>query len=113
MTETALDRSPEDPSTPDEAEQGTSAGRQSGRIRLLLAVGLTATSFWVANKGLLWGPGIPRGLVVLAIIQMGMHLAFFRHITTAPDGTNTKLALAFGVSTVILVFADSLWIMPV
>jgi cytochrome o ubiquinol oxidase operon protein cyoD len=42
---------------------------------------------------------------------MGIHLVFFLHITTGPDGTNNILALAFGVLIVILVVAGSLWIM--
>jgi cytochrome o ubiquinol oxidase operon protein cyoD len=80
-------------------------------IGLALAVILTATSFWVANTSLLWAPGIPLGLVVLAIAQMGVHLVFFLHITTGPDNTNNVLALAFGVLIVFLVMAGSLWIM--
>ena len=78
---------------------------------LFLAVILTATSFWVANTTLLWAPGVALGLAVLAIAQMGVHLVFFLHITTAPDSTNNVLALAFGVLVVFLVIAGSLWIM--
>ena len=78
---------------------------------LFLAVILTATSFWVANTSLLWGPGVPLGLIVLAIAQMGVHLVFFLHITTAPDSTNNVLALAFGILIVFLVIVGSLWIM--
>ena len=80
-------------------------------IGLVLAVVLTATSFWVANTSLLWGPGVRLGLAVLAIAQMGVHLVFFLHITTGPDNTNNVLALAFGVLIVILVVVGSLWIM--
>jgi len=65
----------------------------------------------VANTSLLWPPGIPLGLVVLAIAQMGVHLVFFLHITTGPDNTNNVLALAFGVLIVFLVVVGSLWIM--
>jgi cytochrome o ubiquinol oxidase subunit IV len=88
--------------------------RESGvfvyTIGLFLAVILTATSFWVANTSLLWAPGIPLGLAVLAIAQMGVHLVFFLHITTGPDNTNNVLALAFGVLIVTVVVAGSLWI---
>ena len=80
-------------------------------IGLGLAVILTATSFWVANTSVLWGPGVHLGLAVLAIAQMGVHLVFFLHITTAPDNTNNVLALAFGVLIVFLVMVGSLWIM--
>nr|WP_246461528.1 cytochrome o ubiquinol oxidase subunit IV [Mesorhizobium sangaii] len=78
---------------------------------LFLAVVLTATSFWVANTSIIWSTGVPLGLSVLAIAQMGIHLVFFLHITTGPDDTNNVLALAFGVLIVILVVAGSLWIM--
>lgn len=80
-------------------------------IGLILATGLTATSFWVASTHALWGPGVPIGLCVLAVAQMGIHLVFFLHITTGPDNTNNVLALAFGVLIVFLVVAGSLWIM--
>jgi cytochrome o ubiquinol oxidase subunit IV len=79
-------------------------------IGLGLAVILTATSFWAANTSLLWLPGVPLGLAVLAIAQMGVHLVFFLHITTGPDNTNNVLALAFGLLIVTLVVAGSLWI---
>ncbi|HLH97445.1 MAG TPA: cytochrome o ubiquinol oxidase subunit IV [Xanthobacteraceae bacterium] len=91
------------------------AGRFSGFLTyttgLVLAVILTATSFWAANTTLLWAPGVPLGLAVLAIAQMGIHLVFFLHITTGPDNTNNVLALAFGLLIVTLVVAGSLWIM--
>jgi len=50
-------------------------------------------------------------LVVLAVAQIGAHLVFFLHITTAPDNTNSALALAFGVLIVALIIGSSLWIM--
>ena len=80
-------------------------------IGLGLALLLTAISFWVASTGLLWGPGIAVGLVVLAIAQIGIHLVFFLHITSGPDNTNNVLALAFGVLIVFLVMVGTIWIM--
>jgi cytochrome o ubiquinol oxidase operon protein cyoD len=57
-------------------------------------------------------PGVLLGLAALAIAQMGVHLVFFLHITTGPDGTNNVLALALGILIVILVAAGSIFIMP-
>jgi cytochrome o ubiquinol oxidase subunit IV len=111
MTATRYDRAPGDTSTPAEVPADELSGVLVYSIGLLLAVLLTATSFWVANTSLLWTPGIPLGLAVLAIAQMGVHLVFFLHITTGPDNTNNVLALAFGVLIVALVIAGSLWIM--
>jgi cytochrome o ubiquinol oxidase operon protein cyoD len=111
MTDTHYDRAPGDRPILTGLEEDASSGLLVYTIGLALAVILTATSFWVANTSLLWGPGIPLGLAVLAIAQMGVHLVFFLHITTGPDNTNNVLALAFGVLIVILVVAGSLWIM--
>lgn len=86
-------------------------GIQTYTIGLVLAVFLTVTSFLVVHTSLIWGPGIPVMLAVLAIAQMGVHLVFFLHMTTAPDNTNNVLALAFGVLIVMLVIIGSLWIM--
>ena len=90
------------------AEAASSTGLLVYTIGLLLAVALTATSFWVANTTLLWPQGVPLGLAVLAIAQMGVHLVFFLHITSGPDNTNNALALAFGVLVVTLVVTGSL-----
>jgi cytochrome o ubiquinol oxidase subunit IV len=111
MMDTRYDRAPGDNLTAAESEEGMPSSVVIYTIGLLLAVILTATSFWVANTSLLWQPGVHLGLAVLAIAQMGVHLVFFLHITTAPDNTNNVLALAFGVLVVFLVIAGSLWIM--
>jgi cytochrome o ubiquinol oxidase operon protein cyoD len=80
-------------------------------VGLGFALLLTAVSFIVSQTNLLWEPGVPAGLAVLAIAQMGVHLVFFLHISTGPDNTNNVLALAFGVLIVTLVVGGSLWIM--
>ena len=76
-----------------------------------LAVLLTVAAFYIMRTHLIWGPGIPVALAVLAVAQIGVHLIFFLHITTDPDNTNNILALAFGILIVALVFGGSLWIM--
>jgi cytochrome o ubiquinol oxidase operon protein cyoD len=80
-------------------------------IGLVLAALLTAASFAVIYTDLIWGPAIPAALVTLAVAQMGVHLVFFLHLTTAPDNTNNAMALAFGVLIVALLIGGSLWIM--
>ncbi len=109
MMETQSDRAPGD--RPALVEEQPSSGALVYTTGLLLAVILTATSFWAANTSLLWAPGIVLGLAVLAIAQMGVHLVFFLHVTTGPDNANNVLALAFGILIVFLVVAGSLWIM--
>ena len=97
----------------DEREDGGDVGEKIRNylLGLALASGLTIASFYVAGSSLIWGPGIPVALIVLAIAQMGVHLVFFLHISTGPDSTNNVLALAFGVLIVSLILLGSLWIM--
>jgi cytochrome o ubiquinol oxidase subunit IV len=111
MTDMYYDRAPGDVSALPDVEQGTSSGVLVYTIGLVLAIVLTAMSFWVANTSLLWAGGISLGLIVLAIAQMGVHLVFFLHVTTGPDNTNNVMALAFGVLIVTLVVVGSLSIM--
>ena len=111
MTDIRFDRAPGDRPILADREEGTPAGVLVYTIGLVLAVILTVTSFWVANTSLIWGPGVPVGLMVLAIAQMGIHLVFFLHITTGPDNTNNVLALAFGILIVLLVVVGSTVIM--
>ena len=103
-------READDPETP-----GESPGWKRGLVKALMglaaSVVLTLASFWAAGTGLVWGPGVPVLLAALAIGQMGVHLVFFLHISSGPEGTNTILALAFGVFVVALVVFGSLIIM--
>ena len=75
-----------------------------------LAILATFASFIVSQTNLLWAPGVPVGLIVLAFAQIGVHLVFFLHLGSGPDSTNNILALAFGVLIVFLVIAGSVWI---
>jgi cytochrome o ubiquinol oxidase operon protein cyoD len=97
---------------PGEEEQHSVGARVlSYVVGLVLALLLTATSFFIAGTDLVWQPSIPVALIVLAIAQMGVHLVFFLHITTGADNTNNVLALAFGLMVVFLVIGGSIWIM--
>jgi len=89
----------------------TSGSLASYTAGFFFALILTGASFVVARSHLLWAPGLPVGLAVLAIAQMGVHLVFFLHLSSGPDNTNNVLALAFGVLIVALVVSGSLWIM--
>lgn len=103
------DTAPGDARGGDGDEAGVSL--QGYLIGFGLAVLLTGMSFVVAGTSLVWAPSIPVALFVLAIAQMGVHLVFFLHITTGPDGINNVMALAFGVLIVLLLIGGSLWIM--
>jgi cytochrome o ubiquinol oxidase subunit IV len=101
---------PLDDRTPGVEHQESRADFLSYTAGLVFAVLLTIASFVVAQTNLLWPPGIPVGLVVLAFAQIGVHLVFFLHMGTGPDHTNNVLALAFGLFVVFLVITGSVWI---
>jgi cytochrome o ubiquinol oxidase operon protein cyoD len=96
--------------TPGVEEHEPTASYLSYTAGLGLAILATIASFVVAQTNLLWAPGIPVGLVVLAFAQIGIHLVFFLHLGSGADSTNNILALAFGVLIVFLVITGSVWI---
>ena len=99
-----------DDRTPGVEEHEPPASYLSYTVGLGLAILLTIASFVVSQTHLLWPPGIPVGLIVLAFAQIGVHLVFFLHLGSGPDNTNNILALAFGVLIVFLVITGSIWI---
>jgi cytochrome o ubiquinol oxidase operon protein cyoD len=99
-----------DDRTPGVEEHEPTASYLSYTVGLGLAILATAASFVVAQTNLLWAPGVPVGLVVLAFAQIGIHLVFFLHLGSGPDSTNNILAVAFGVVIVFLVITGSVWI---
>jgi cytochrome o ubiquinol oxidase subunit IV len=87
------------------------ATRRTYLIGLFYAVVLTLASFWASSTHFIYPPGVPVLLAVLAVAQMGVHLVFFLHISSAPDQTNNFLALAFGIFVVGLIVFGSMMIM--
>jgi len=94
---------------------GVDPHEQHGKGTYLIGLGyalvLTVASFWASSTSLVYAPGVPVLLATLAIAQMGVHVAFFLHISSAPDQTNNILALAFGIFVVGLLVFGSMIIM--
>jgi len=96
---------------PPGAEYGEGGNLTRYLTGLAFAIVLTLASFWTSSTFAVWGPSLPVLLAVLAIAQMGVHLVFFLHLSSAPDQTNNFLALAFGILIVGLVVFGSMIIM--
>jgi cytochrome o ubiquinol oxidase operon protein cyoD len=92
-------------------DPGEQHGARSYLIGLTYAVALTLASFWAATTPLVYAPAVPVLLAVLAIAQMGVHVSFFLHISSAPDQANNFLSLAFGVFVSAFVVFGSMMIM--
>ncbi|MGA8173071.1 MAG: cytochrome o ubiquinol oxidase subunit IV [Methylocystis sp.] len=99
------------PGATDEERESVREGVQAYLIGLALSALLTAAAFYFSQSAWIWRPSIPVALTVLAVAQIGVHLVFFLHLTTAPDNVNNTLALAFGALIVALVIGGTLWIM--
>ena len=99
-----------DDRTPGVEEHEATASYLTYSVGLGLAILTTIVSFVVAQTNLLWAPGIPVGLIVLAFAQIGVHLVFFLHLGSGADSTNNILALAFGMLIVFLIITGSVWI---
>jgi cytochrome o ubiquinol oxidase subunit IV len=72
MDDDRPDLAPGDEAAPSVIGDETFSGLRAYLIGLVLAVILTATSFWAANTSLIWAPGVTTGLAVLAVAQMGV-----------------------------------------
>ena len=99
-----------DDRSPGVEHQESTANFLTYTVGLGFAIAATIGSFIVSQTDLLWAPGVPVGLIVLAFAQIGVHLVFFLHVGSGPDNTNNILALAFGMLVVFLVITGSLWI---
>jgi cytochrome o ubiquinol oxidase operon protein cyoD len=99
-----------DDRTPGVEEHEPTASYLSYTVGLGLAIVATIASFVASQTDLLWPPGIPVGLIVLALAQIGVHLVFFLHLGSGRDNTNNILALAFGVLIVFLIIIGSVFI---
>jgi len=99
-----------DDRTPGVEEHEPTASYLSYTVGLALAILATIASFVVSQTDLLWPPGIPVGLIVLAFAQIGVHLVFFLHLGSGADSTNNILSLVFGMLIVFLVITGSIWI---
>lgn len=103
------DRLPGEPS--EESPEALLPEVRNYLIGLVLAVALTVGAFWALHANAIYGPAIIMAIVVLAFAQMGVHLVFFLHLTSAPDNANTALAIAFGALMAGLIIFGSVWVM--
>lgn len=100
----------------DDGHSGPHAGHSHGSRRgyligFLLSAILTAIPFWLAMTGVLDGQTTAVLVVLLALVQIGVHTLFFLHVNTKAEGGWVLLALVFTGILVVIVIAGSLWIM--
>jgi cytochrome o ubiquinol oxidase operon protein cyoD len=99
----------------DHHDQNGSAGHGSMRdyvTGFVLSVILTAIPFWLV-MGKVFSDGRVTALVimVLAVIQIVVHMVYFLHMNTKSEGGWNMLALIFTLVLVVITLSGSLWIM--
>ena len=81
-------------------------------LGFVLSVILTAASFAaVMVPGVIPHDDIVPVIIVLAVVQMFVHVYFFLHLSAAPDQRWNVNAFAFAGMTVLILVIGSLWIM--
>ena len=78
----------------------------------LLAVALTAIPFWLVIAHTFGRSSITAGVIlVLAAVQIVIHMVYFLHMNTRSEGGWSLLALLFTVMLVVIALSGSLWVM--
>ncbi|MEM5404479.1 MULTISPECIES: cytochrome o ubiquinol oxidase subunit IV [Paraburkholderia] len=80
-------------------------------VGFVLAVVLTAASFWLVLHGGFSRETALLGLAVLAVVQILVHLVFFLHMNTSSGQRWNVTAFGFTVLTVLIVVVGTLWVM--
>ena len=86
--------------------------RQSYLTGFGLSVLLTAIPFWLVMSGVL-ASSLATGLVimVLAGVQIVVHMVSFLHMDTKAEGGWSFMALIFTLVLVVIALSGSLWVM--
>lgn len=105
------DHGPRDPHAhdhPDDAPHGSYKGYLIG---FGLSVVLTAIPFWLVMKGVLPTQATALLIMVLAAVQVVVHMVFFLHMNRRAEGGWSMMALIFTLVVVVIALSGSLWVM--
>lgn len=80
-------------------------------IGFVLSVVLTVIPFWLVMTGSLERVPTLVTIVILAVIQIAVHLKYFLHLSfTTPEGRVNTLTFLFSALIIVLVVGLSIWI---
>lgn len=78
----------------------------------LLSVVLTAIPFWLVMAKVLSTPGITAAVIlVMAAVQVVVHMVYFLHMNARVEQGWSLLALVFTGVLVVIMLAGSIWVM--
>lgn len=91
---------------------GASRGSlQSYRIGLILALLLTAASFWTVMSGTASSSTAVAGVVGFGLVQIVVHLVFFLHMNGSSAQRWHLITFLFATLVIVILVGGSLWIM--
>ena len=86
--------------------------RRGYRIGVALSILLTVVPFWLVMAKALPNPMVTAAIIlVLAMIQIVVHVVSFLHLDTRSEGGWTLLAFLFTAVIVVLTIGGSIWVM--
>ena len=80
-------------------------------IGFVLSVILTAIPFWLVMERPLGAAATATIIMILAMLQIVVHMVFFLHMTPKAEGGWSLTSLLFTVIVVVIMLAGSLWVM--
>ena len=93
----------------DDAYHATYRGYATGFV---LSVLLTAIPFWLVMGKVLPTPGLTAAVILLmAAVQVVVHMVYFLHMNAKVERGWSMLALIFTVVLVVIMMAGSIWVM--
>jgi cytochrome o ubiquinol oxidase operon protein cyoD len=102
-----------------QAHHGHSHGHEAGHgsfksymTGFILSVILTAIPFWLVMADVFDSRVVTAALImVLAAIQIVVHMIYFLHMNPRSEGGWTMMALIFTIVIVVITLSGSLWVM--
>jgi cytochrome o ubiquinol oxidase operon protein cyoD len=92
----------------EEASHGSARGYLVGFV---LAVLLTAASFWLVMHGILPPQSAMIVLASLALVQIVVHLVFFLHLNAASGQRWNVMALVYTALAAVILVGGTMWVM--
>lgn len=80
-------------------------------IGFVLSVILTAIPFWLVMERPLSNAATAAAIIVLAAIQIVVHMVYFLHLTPKAEGGWSITALLFTLIVLFIMLSGSIWIM--
>ncbi|NIJ66607.1 cytochrome o ubiquinol oxidase operon protein cyoD [Sphingomonas leidyi] len=80
-------------------------------IGFVLSVILTAIPFWLVMARPLSDGATAAAIMVLAMVQIVVHMVYFLHLSPKAEGGWSVTALLFTIIVVAIMLSGSLWVM--